>query len=60
MDAIPIEDAQLSGSGPRGVLSQILMKVLSNPMYIVGLYYLFKKVMIKFQEIGEEHNESDL
>jgi nucleoredoxin len=60
IDAIPIEDAKLSGSGPRGVLSQILMKFLSNPMYMVGLYYLFKKLVIKFQDISEEQNESEL
>jgi nucleoredoxin len=60
IDAIPIEDAKLSGSGPRGVFSQILMKLLSNPMYMVGLYYLFKKLMIKFQDISEEQNESEL
>jgi nucleoredoxin len=60
IDAVPIEDAKLSGGGPRGILSQILMKFLSNPMYIVGLYYLFKKLLLKFQEIDGEHNESEL
>ena len=59
-EAVPIEDAKLSGGGPRGILSQILMKFLSNPMYMVGLYYLFKKLIFKFQEIGKEHEESEL
>jgi hypothetical protein len=59
-EAVPIEDAKLSGGGPRGILSQILMKFLSNPMYMVGLYYLFKKLIFKFQEIGKEQEESEL
>ena len=59
-EAVPIEDAKLSGSGPSGILKQILMKFLSNPMYLVGLYYLVRKFIFKFEEISKEHEESEL
>lgn len=57
-ESVPIEEAVLSGSSPGGVLVQILSKLLSNPMYLVGLFYLVKRLLLKLQELGTKNQSN--
>lgn len=53
-EAVPIEEAQLSGKGPGGMLSKAFMYVMRNPMYIVGIIFMVKKLYKKMELGGEE------
>lgn len=55
-EAVPIEEAQLSGTGQGGILWRIVMTFLRNPMYIVGLLFFVKKFMRKLQN-AEQREE---
>lgn len=52
-EAVPIEEAQLSGTGQGGILWRIVMTFLRNPMYIVGLLFFVKKFMRKLQNVEQ-------
>mmetsp|Transcript_30110 Transcript_30110/g.35012 ORF Transcript_30110/g.35012 Transcript_30110/m.35012 type:complete len:223 (+) Transcript_30110:152-820(+) len=55
--AVPIEEAQLSGKGQGGFLWTIFKNILSNPMYMIGLFYMAKQLMKKLQDIGTDEVE---
>mmetsp|Transcript_8346 Transcript_8346/g.11910 ORF Transcript_8346/g.11910 Transcript_8346/m.11910 type:complete len:159 (-) Transcript_8346:131-607(-) len=52
-DAVPISDAKLGKS----MISTLISYVLKNPMLLVGLYFLIKKVMKRLADLGNEHEE---
>jgi hypothetical protein len=47
--AVPMEEAQLSGGGQGGILWNMVMIILRNPMYLVGMFYLIKKLIKTLQ-----------
>lgn len=53
-EAVPIEEAQLSGKGPGGLLSKVFMYFMRNPMYIVGMIFMLKKLYKKMELGGDE------
>jgi hypothetical protein len=53
-EAVPIEEAQLSGTGPGGMLSKVFMYFMRNPMYIVGMIFMAKKLYHRYELGGEE------
>lgn len=59
-EAVPMEEAQLSGTGPAGrggILWRTLMFFARNPTYIIGVMFLGKRLLAKIQELGEEEEE---
>lgn len=54
--AVPIEEAQFSGGGQGGILWNMVMIILRNPMYLVGMFYLIKKLikMLQSMQGGDE------
>jgi hypothetical protein len=58
--AVPIEQAQLSGGGQGGgILWNIVMMFMRNPMYLVGMFYLVKK-WIKWIQNAQQSDQEEL
>lgn len=56
-EAVPIEEAQLSGTGPDGMVMKVIKTILTNPTYIIGLIFFAKKLMKYLEELGSEEEE---
>mmetsp|Transcript_15429 Transcript_15429/g.19578 ORF Transcript_15429/g.19578 Transcript_15429/m.19578 type:complete len:223 (-) Transcript_15429:56-724(-) len=56
-EAVPIEEATLSGTGPDGIFVKIFKTIISNPMYMVALIFMGKKLLKKLEELGSVEDE---
>lgn len=49
--AVPISEAELSSTGPQNIVIRGLLMLMKNPTYIIGLLYMFNKLMEKIKEM---------
>ena len=51
-EAVPVEQASLSSGGQEVGKSSILTFLLRNPVYIIGIWYVVRKALGYFEDIG--------
>lgn len=49
--AVPIAEAEFSSTGPQNIVIRGLLMLMKNPTYIIGLLYMFNKLMEKIKEM---------
>lgn len=61
-EAVPVEQAVIGGGGGSdgGFLAKIFRQFLTNPVYMVGLFYFVKKLLRYLEQLGKEAIEEDL
>lgn len=55
-EAVPIEQAVFGAGGPSGLMS-VVQFFAKNPLYIVGGWYLFKRLMRYLEALGSEDDD---
>mmetsp|Transcript_19001 Transcript_19001/g.22849 ORF Transcript_19001/g.22849 Transcript_19001/m.22849 type:complete len:216 (+) Transcript_19001:100-747(+) len=54
IEAVPLDEAKFSGGGPPHILMQILMPLLKNPIFLVGIWYFVKKFFKSLEQLADE------
>jgi len=59
IEAVPIEEARLSGTGPAGMIKKLFMMLMKNPMYMVGMIFMMKKLFRKIQSLRDGDGDGE-
>lgn len=51
IQAVPLEEAQFSGGQGGGIVKSMIMAILRNPMYLVGMFYLIKRLIQRVKSL---------
>jgi len=51
IQAVPLEEAQFSGGQGGGIVKSVIMTILRNPMYLVGMFYLIKRLIQRVKSL---------
>ena len=57
IEAVPIEEADLSSGAGQGGIGAIVTFLLRNPIYIFGLLYFARRALAYLQEMGRDDDE---